>query len=110
MTAEHHRLVVVGGSDAGIAAGMRAHQLDPTLRPLVVVADAYPNFSICGLPFYLSGETPEWRDLAHRDSTDLEAAGLLLRLNHTATLVDAEGHNIEVRNPDGDERRSGMTG
>jgi hypothetical protein len=25
----------------------------------VVVADSYPNHSICGLPFYASGETPD---------------------------------------------------
>ena len=49
MTAERHRLVIVGGSDASIAAGLRAHRLDPSIEPLVVVADAYPNFSICGL-------------------------------------------------------------
>ena len=101
MTAEHHRLVIVGGSDAGIAAGMRAHQLDPTMRPLVVVADGYPNFSICGLPFYLSGETPDWRDLAHRDHGDLEAAGLQLRLDTRAVAVDSAEHSVTVRGSDG---------
>ena len=25
-----------------------------------------PNYSICGLPFFLSGETPDWHSLAHR--------------------------------------------
>jgi NADPH-dependent 2,4-dienoyl-CoA reductase/sulfur reductase-like enzyme len=107
VTAAHHRLVVVGGSDAGIAAGMRAHQLDPTLRPLVVVADAYPNFSICGLPFYLSGETPDWRDLAHRDRTDLQAAGLQLRLDTRAVAVDAADHTVTVHDPDHGEQAIG---
>jgi NADPH-dependent 2,4-dienoyl-CoA reductase/sulfur reductase-like enzyme len=107
VTDEHHRLVIVGGSDAGIAAGMRAHQLDPTLRPLVVVADRYPNFSICGLPFYLSGETPDWRDLAHRDRDDLAAAGLELRLGHTATGVDADRHELRLLAADGGERSVG---
>ena len=26
----------------------------------VVLADRFPNYSICGLPFYLSGEVPDW--------------------------------------------------
>ena len=107
MTGERHRLVVVGGSDAGIAAGMRAHQLDPTLRPLVVVADGYPNFSICGLPFYLSGESPNWRDLAHRDRGDLEAAGLQLRLDTRAVDVDAANHTVTVHDPDRGQRTVG---
>ena len=37
--------------------------------------DSYPNFSICGIPFYVSG-SPEWAMLAHRSVPDLEAAGL----------------------------------
>jgi NADPH-dependent 2,4-dienoyl-CoA reductase/sulfur reductase-like enzyme len=104
MTVERHDLVVVGGSDAGISAGMRAHEVDPGVEPLVLVADAYPNFSICGLPFYLSGETPDWRDLAHRDRADLEAAGLQLRLEHTAVDVDAERHVLTVDDPGGRQR------
>lgn len=58
--------VVIGGSDAGISAALRAHELSPQSEVTVLLADAFPNFSICGLPFYLSGETPDWRDLAHR--------------------------------------------
>ena len=41
-------LVAVGGSDAGISAALRARELDPSSEVTVVVADAYPNFSICG--------------------------------------------------------------
>ena len=49
-------LVAIGGSDAGISAALRARELDPTVDVTVVVADAYPNFSICGIPYYISGE------------------------------------------------------
>jgi NADPH-dependent 2,4-dienoyl-CoA reductase/sulfur reductase-like enzyme len=59
-------LLIVGGSDAGISAALRAHELDPGAEVTIAVADDFPNFSICGLPYYLSGETPDWRDLAHR--------------------------------------------
>ena len=37
-----------GGSDAGISAALRARGLDPSVDVTVVVADPYPNFSICG--------------------------------------------------------------
>jgi NADPH-dependent 2,4-dienoyl-CoA reductase/sulfur reductase-like enzyme len=53
------RVVAVGGSDAGIAAALRARECDPDADVTVVVADSYPNHSICGLPFYVSGETPD---------------------------------------------------
>jgi hypothetical protein len=62
-------LVVVGGSDAGISAGLRARELSPSTKVSVCLADAYPNFSVCGLPFYVSSETPDWRQLATATST-----------------------------------------
>jgi NADPH-dependent 2,4-dienoyl-CoA reductase/sulfur reductase-like enzyme len=66
-------LVMIGGSDAGISAALRARELDPSADVTVVVADAYPNFSICGIPYYVSGEVIHWRNLAHRTVADLEA-------------------------------------
>jgi NADPH-dependent 2,4-dienoyl-CoA reductase/sulfur reductase-like enzyme len=65
------RLVIVGGSDAGISAGLRAKELDPGCEATIVVADRFPNYSICGLPFYLSGEVRDWRALAHRTIEEL---------------------------------------
>jgi len=53
-------LVAIGGSDAGISTALRARELDPTVDVTVVVADAYPNFSICGIPYYFSREVQPW--------------------------------------------------
>jgi NADPH-dependent 2,4-dienoyl-CoA reductase/sulfur reductase-like enzyme len=78
------RLVIVGGRNAGIMAGLRARDVDPTIEPLLVMADAYPNFSICGIPYHVSGAVADWRSLAHRSRADLEAAGLQLRLDTRA--------------------------
>ena len=60
------QLVIIGGSDAGISAALRAKECNPSVEVTVLVADSFPNFSICGLPFFLSGEVPDWRTLAHR--------------------------------------------
>jgi NADPH-dependent 2,4-dienoyl-CoA reductase/sulfur reductase-like enzyme len=49
-----------------------------------MLADDFPSFSICGLPFYLSGETPDWKKLAHR--TEFE--GITLLRNHRAVQID----------------------
>ena len=76
-------LVVVGGSDAGISAALRARELDPTVDVTVVVADAFPNYSICGIPYFISGEVGHWTNLAHRTLADLEATGMRLMLDTT---------------------------
>jgi NADPH-dependent 2,4-dienoyl-CoA reductase/sulfur reductase-like enzyme len=94
-------LVMIGGSDAGISAALRAREIDPSADVTVIVADAYPNFSICGIPYYVSGEVTHWRNLAHRTSADLEATGMRLRLDTTATRIDVAGRKLQVSGPDG---------
>jgi NADPH-dependent 2,4-dienoyl-CoA reductase/sulfur reductase-like enzyme len=96
-------LVVIGGSDAGISAALRARELDPSVEVTAVVADAYPNFSICGIPYFISGEVAHWQDLAHRSSADLEALGVRLRLDTEATRLDVAAHEIWLRTPGGSE-------
>src|ERR1700761_3826871 len=94
-------IVAIGGSDAGISAALRARELNPDAEVTVVVADAYPNFSICGIPYYVSGEVTHWRNLAHRTYADLEAAGMRLRLDTTARKVDVAGRTLHLTGPDG---------
>ena len=96
-------LVMIGGSDAGISAALRARELDPAADVTVVLEDVYPNFSICGIPYYVSGEVTHWRNLAHRTLADLEAAGMRLRLDTTARRIDVPGRKLLVSSADGGE-------
>ena len=88
------RLVAIGGSDAGIQAALRARELDPSAEVTVVLADAYPNYSICGIPYYVSGDVPDWHNLAHRTIAELEATGMTLRLDTVARQIDTERHRV----------------
>lgn len=96
-------LVAIGGSDAGISAALRARELDPTTDVTVIVADEHPNFSICGIPYYFSGDVRPWQSLAHRTTADLEATGMSLKLNTLATGIDVAGQRVRVRTSDGSE-------
>src|SRR5580692_9861229 len=96
-------VVMIGGSDAGISAALRARELDPGAEVTVVLEDAYPNFSICGIPYYLSGEVTHWRNLAHRTLADLEAAGMRLRLDTTARRIDVPDRKLLVTTAAGGE-------
>ena len=66
-------------------------------RPLMI------NFSICGIPYYLSGEVTPWRNLAHRTVADLEAAGMRLRLDTTARRIDVPGRKLLITTAAGGE-------
>src|SRR6201996_8597704 len=96
-------VVMIGGSDAGISAALRARELDPAADVTVVLEDAYPNFSICGIPYYVSGEVAHWRNLAHRTLADLEAAGMRLRLDTSARRIDVPGRKLLVTTAEGGE-------
>jgi thioredoxin reductase len=37
------KFVIIGGSDAGISAALRAHELDPEAVITVALADGYPD-------------------------------------------------------------------
>jgi NADPH-dependent 2,4-dienoyl-CoA reductase/sulfur reductase-like enzyme len=100
-------LVMIGGSDAGISAALRARELDPGADVTVVVADTYPNFSICGIPYYVSGEVTHWRNLAHRTIADLEAAGMRLRLDTTARRIDVASRKLLITSAGGREELLG---
>jgi NADPH-dependent 2,4-dienoyl-CoA reductase/sulfur reductase-like enzyme len=95
------RILIIGGSDAGISAAFRAREIDPFCETIVVVADEYPHFSICGLPFYLSGEVRDWRALAHRTADDIESEGVQLLLSHRAEAIDPDRKLARVVGKDG---------
>jgi len=96
-------IVAIGGSDAGMSAALRARELAPGCDFTVVVADAYPNFWICGIPYYVSGEVTHWHNLAHRTIADLEATGLRLRLDTVVKAIDPDTHKLAITAPDGGE-------
>lgn len=98
-------LLIVGGSDAGISAALRAREVDSTADVTVVVADRFPNFSVCGLPYYLSGEVSDWPDLAHRTAEDIEHEGIRLLLNHAAQAIDPAGKTVVAVDQEGQSRQ-----
>lgn len=67
MANETEKLLIIGGSDAGISAALKAKELKPELKVQILLADEYPNLSICGIPYAVSGEVPDWHLLAHRN-------------------------------------------
>jgi NADPH-dependent 2,4-dienoyl-CoA reductase/sulfur reductase-like enzyme len=96
-------LIAIGGSDAGISAALRARELDQSVDVTVVVADAYPNFSICGIPYYVSGEVTHWQNLAHRTNADLEATGMQLRVDTLARQINVDDRTLLVTDAAGNE-------
>ncbi len=97
-------LLALGGSDAGISAALRARELDPSVEVSVMLADEYPNFSICGIPYLVAGEVADWRHLAHRHREQIEGLGIALLSSTTARSIDVAAHVVIATDADGFER------
>ncbi|MFH2069279.1 MAG: FAD-dependent oxidoreductase [Candidatus Omnitrophota bacterium] len=94
-------IIIIGGSDAGISAALRAKEINPEITPTMIVADIFPNFSICGLPYYISREVTHWENLAHRTKQDIENEGINLLLEHTAQSINTETKQVTVLDKSG---------
>ena len=94
-------LIIIGGSDAGISSALRALELDSKIRATMIVADNYPNFSICGLPYYISQDVSHWKNLAHRTKDEIENEGIRLFLEHRADSIDVQNKTVTIVNKSG---------
>lgn len=97
------QFLIIGGSDAGISAALRARELNANIKITMVLADDYPNFSICGLPFFISGEVTDWRHLAHRTRADIEKQNIKVLTSHLAEKINPKSKTVTVKNLKNDQ-------
>lgn len=57
------QILVVGGNAAGMTAASRAKRLDPSLDITILEAGSRIAYSICGLPYFLSGRVHDLSEL-----------------------------------------------
>ncbi len=57
------RLVIIGGVAAGMSAASRARKFNPQLEIVVLEKGRDVSYGTCGLPYYLSGQVAEAREL-----------------------------------------------
>jgi len=60
---ESGRLVIIGGSAAGMSAAARAKRRRPEWEVVVLERGQYISYSACGLPYYISGEVKRPEEL-----------------------------------------------
>lgn len=83
------RLVVIGGVAAGMSAASRARKLNPGMEIIVLEKGSHVSVGLCGLPYYLSGEITNWKELIAYDAAFFrEKRGIDVRLEHEATAIE----------------------
>ena len=92
------KVLIIGGSDAGISAALRIREIAAHAEVVVMLRDEYPNYSICGLPMFISGEVEHAENLAHRKKKDIEAEGISLYTSHEAFTIDPSAQVVKAKN------------
>jgi len=57
------RILVIGGNGAGLSAASQARRVNPNVDVTVFEAGSFISFGACGLPYFISGEVPDLKNL-----------------------------------------------
>ena len=91
------RLVVIGGTAAGLSAASRVRKYLPDADITVIERTGYVSYGSCGLPYYVSGIINEPDDLISLAPEDLaNKRGMKVLLHHEATAIDRVGKTVSV--------------
>ncbi|WP_127849801.1 FAD-dependent oxidoreductase [Lacticaseibacillus hulanensis] len=100
MTKQNQRLLIIGGSDAGISCGLRVKELNANIQVTILLQDQFPNLSICGIPYAIGGEVTPWQNLAHRSLATLQGTGINFVMNTTVREIRATAHQVVATHTD----------
>lgn len=101
------RIVVVGGSAAGMSAASVAKRRDPELVVTVFERSGAISYSACGIPYRLGGEVKRpMEDLVVVTPEDALTKGLDVRLKTEVVQVDVQGRTVHWREVESGEKGS----
>ncbi|MFX0097734.1 MAG: NAD(P)/FAD-dependent oxidoreductase [Candidatus Hodarchaeota archaeon] len=89
-------LVVIGGGAAGSQAALEAKKIDRSTKVVVVEKQKVPQYSLCGLPYALSGEIPSFDDLVIFPFSFYQNRGIDLRLSTVASMIDTKTNTVTL--------------
>ena len=93
------RLVVVGGSAAGMAAAARAKRAGKNLEVVVFERSRYVSYAPCGIPYYVRGLIGNLEDLTYYTVEYFRRErGIDVRVRHEVVDVDPSARRVEAVN------------
>ena len=91
------KLVVIGGTAAGLSAASKAKRSLPELEIVVFEKTGYASYGSCGLPYFIGGLIKRPDDLVQITVEDLRSKrGINVFLRHEVTHIDRQSRQLEV--------------
>jgi len=92
------RLVVIGGVAAGMSAASSAKRIRPEMEADVFERDLYISYGICSVPYYVSGDIEDFRNLIALTPEMAIERGIHVLTSHEVTGIDVKAKAVAVRN------------
>ncbi|MDR1316869.1 MAG: FAD-dependent oxidoreductase, partial [Spirochaetales bacterium] len=91
------KLLVIGGTAAGLSAASKAKRTRPDLDVLVFEKTGYVSYGSCGLPYFIGGLIRKPEDLVSLTVEELRGGRDIRALTrHEVTKIDRERKQLEV--------------
>ena len=98
------RIIIIGGVAAGMSAAARARRHSEEAEIIVLERGPEVSFANCGLPYHVSAEIDDARDLRLHTPDSLKAAlNLDVRTRHDVIAIDTAAQTVTALTPDGAE-------
>lgn len=107
------RIVIIGGVAAGPKAACRVKRLMPDAEVTVVDEDSFVSYGGCGIPYYVSGDVADEKELrstsfhmVRDESFFARAKGVQVRTSTRALAIDRANKTVEVEHLVSGEKNS----
>jgi len=92
------KIVIIGGSAAGMSAAAKAKRVDPSVEIAVYEKSDIISFGACGLPYFVGDFFSDSKMMLARTVTQMREAGIDVNIGHEALEVDPNRHSVKIRN------------
>jgi NADPH-dependent 2,4-dienoyl-CoA reductase/sulfur reductase-like enzyme len=92
-----NRLLVIGGVAAGMSAAAKAKRTDRNLEVVVYEKGSYISYAACGMPYFIAGDVPDYRELIVRTPEQMGKQGVEVHVGHEVTTIDPDTRTITIR-------------
>ena len=98
------KVIIIGGTAAGLSAASKAKRVDPSLDITVFEKSGYISYGACGLPYFVGDMIKEPNDLVSLSVDQMtHKRGVPTFIHHEVIRIDRGAQTVTVRNLDNGE-------
>ena len=91
------KVIIIGGTAAGLSAASKAKRVDPSLEITVFERSGYISYGACGLPYFVGGIIDQPDDLVSLNVDQMtNQRGVPTFIHHEVTSIDRTAQMVTV--------------